>query len=111
LSDFPPTISPEDAGHPARNLMLLSTGSQGERRAATAQLSRGKYLGVRDERGRSFLFSSKTIPGNERSVIRIVNNFSEMGVDVSMTAPILPCLGPCQPARSAAMHALVRRRW
>lgn len=29
-----------------------------------------------------FLFSSKTIPGNEKGVIRIMNNFSEMGVDV-----------------------------
>ena len=29
-----------------------------------------------------FLFSSKTIPGNERGVIRIMNAYSEMGVDV-----------------------------
>ena len=29
-----------------------------------------------------FLFSSKVIPGNERGVLRIMNNFSEMGVDV-----------------------------
>ncbi len=32
--------------------------------------------------GDLFLFSSKTIPGNERGVLRIVNSFSEMGVDV-----------------------------
>jgi ribonuclease J len=32
--------------------------------------------------GDTFLFSSKTIPGNERGVIRIMNQFSEMGVDV-----------------------------
>ena len=32
--------------------------------------------------GDTFLFSSKTIPGNERDVIRIMNAFSEMGVDV-----------------------------
>lgn len=29
-----------------------------------------------------FLFSSKTIPGNEKGVIRIINQFSERGVDV-----------------------------
>ena len=29
-----------------------------------------------------FLFSSKTIPGNERGVIRIINQLSEKGVDV-----------------------------
>jgi len=62
--------------------MLLTTGSQGERRAATAQLSRGKYLGHSLKEGDTFLFSSKTIPGNESSVIRIINNFSEMGVDI-----------------------------
>ncbi len=83
LTDFPPTVSPENATSiPRENLMLLSTGSQGERRAATAQLSRGKYLGLSLKEGDLFLFSSKTIPGNEKSVGRIVNAFSEMGVDV-----------------------------
>ena len=83
LADFPKTVSPEDAGNiPRENLLLLTTGSQGERRAATAQLSRGKYLGLELKEGDTFLFSSKTIPGNEKSVIRIVNAFSEMGVDV-----------------------------
>lgn len=83
LQDFPKTMSPEDAGSvPRQNLMLITTGSQGEGRAATAALSRGKYLGLSMKEGDMFLFSSKTIPGNERSVIRIMNNFSEMGVDV-----------------------------
>ena len=83
LTDFPRTVSPEDAASvPRGNLMLIVTGSQGERRAASAQLSRGKYLGMEMKKGDLFLFSSKTIPGNEREVLRIVNNFSEMGVDV-----------------------------
>ena len=83
LTDFPRTVTPEDAVDiPRESLMLLSSGSQGERRAATAQLSRGKYLGLALKEGDLFLFSSKTIPGNEKSVLRIINNFSEMGVDV-----------------------------
>ena len=83
LTDFPTTISPEDAEQiPRENLMLLVTGSQGERRAASAQLSRGKYMGIELEEGDLFLFSSKTIPGNEKSVARIMNNFSERGIDV-----------------------------
>lgn len=83
LTDFPRTISPEDAADvPRGNLMLIVTGSQGERRAASAQLSRGKYLGMELKQGDLFLFSSKTIPGNEREVLRIVNNLSERGVDV-----------------------------
>ncbi|MEJ6397952.1 ribonuclease J [Yoonia sp. 208BN28-4] len=83
LTDFPPTISPEDALNvPRESLMLLVTGSQGERRAASAQLAQGKYLGLSMKEGDTFLFSSKTIPGNERGVIRIMNMFSELGVDV-----------------------------
>lgn len=83
LQGFPPTVSPEDAKNiPRENLMLLVTGSQGERRAASAQLSRGKYQGMEMKEGDTFLFSSKTIPGNEKGVIRIMNAFSEQGVDV-----------------------------
>ncbi|GHC58314.1 ribonuclease J [Neogemmobacter tilapiae] len=83
LTHFPRTIPPEQAAEvPRGNLMLLVTGSQGERRAATAQLSRGKYLGIEMKEGDTFLFSSKTIPGNERDVIRIMNAFSEMGVNI-----------------------------
>lgn len=83
LTQFPRTVTPEEAlDVPRRNLMLLVTGSQGERRAAAAALSRGKYLGFEMREGDSFLFSSRTIPGNEKSVIRIWNAFSEMGVTV-----------------------------
>lgn len=83
LTDFPTVVPVEDTAQiPRENLMLIVTGSQGERRAASAQLSRGKYLGIEMKEGDMFLFSSKTIPGNERDVLRIVNAFSEMGVDV-----------------------------
>ncbi|MEI2808131.1 ribonuclease J [Albidovulum sp.] len=83
LTDFPPIIQPEEAVDlPRGSLMLIVTGSQGERRAASAQLSRGKYLGLELKEGDTFLFSSKTIPGNERDVIRVMNAFSEIGVEV-----------------------------
>ncbi len=83
LADFPTVVSPEEATQiPRENLMLLVTGSQGERRAASAQLARGKFQGLTMAEGDLFLFSSKTIPGNERGVINIINAFSEQGVDV-----------------------------
>ncbi|WP_170607977.1 ribonuclease J [Ruegeria arenilitoris] len=83
LSDFPRVISAEEAADvPRQNLMLIVTGSQGERRAASAQLARGKYRGLEVKEGDLFLFSSKTIPGNEKGVIRIINQLSEKGVDV-----------------------------
>ena len=83
LTDFPKVVSPEDATQmPRENVMLLVTGSQGERRAASAQLARGKYRGLQLKEGDLFLFSSKTIPGNEKGVISIMNQLSEKGVDI-----------------------------
>ena len=83
LRDFPSTVSPEEARElPRENLLLIVTGSQGERRAASAQLARGSYMGLTMKEGDTFLFSSMTIPGNERDVGRVVNALSAAGVDV-----------------------------
>lgn len=109
LRDFPKVVSPEEAqGIPRESLMLLVTGSQGERRAASAQLARGKYNGLEMKEGDLFLFSSKTIPGNERGVIRIMNQFSEMGVDVvDENAGLYHVSGHANRPDLAKMHALV----
>lgn len=83
LTDFPPIVDLEDSDDIPRNQMLvLATGSQGERRAATAGLARGKYRGMELQKGDTYLFSSKTIPGNERSVAVILNQLAERGVHV-----------------------------
>ncbi|GHA53538.1 MBL fold hydrolase [Amylibacter ulvae] len=83
LDNFPPTIPLEDIQDvPRDHLMLLVTGSQGERRAASGQLANGKYLGITLKEDDTFLFSSKTIPGNEKSVGRIINSFAMQGVNV-----------------------------
>ncbi|MCB1397382.1 MAG: ribonuclease J [Rhodobacteraceae bacterium] len=110
LHDFPPTIPVEEASDiPRENLMLLVTGSQGERRAASAQLSRGSYLGISLKEGDTFLFSSMTIPGNERGVLKIVNAFSEMGVDVvDNTQGAYHVSGHANRPDLERMHELVR---
>ena len=83
LTGFPGTIPPEEVANlPRDQVMLIVTGSQGERRAASAQLARGRYLGLELTEGDSFLFSSRTIPGNERAVLRIMNGLSAKGVNV-----------------------------
>ena len=83
MTDFPATVDVDDArGIPRGDLMLIVTGSQGERRAGSAQLARGEYLGLRMQEGDTFLFSSKTIPGNEEGVLAIANALSEKGVRV-----------------------------
>ena len=110
LKGFPAVVSPEDAKSlPREHLMLLVTGSQGERRAASAQLARGKYMGLTMKEGDTFLFSSKTIPGNERGVIRIINAYSEMGVDVvDDSSGLYHVSGHANRPDIEAMHDLVK---
>lgn len=83
LADFPETLSEEDAADtPAEHLLVLASGSQGERRAAIAQIAAGTSPRVKLRAGDTVLFSSKTIPGNENAVGRILNLFSEQGARV-----------------------------
>ena len=112
LTDFPRTISPEEAKSvPREHLMLLVTGSQGEARAASAALSRGKYQGLELSEGDTFLFSSKTIPGNERAVLRVVNALSKKGVDVIDDTSILYHVsGHANRPDLDRMHELLRPR-
>jgi ribonuclease J len=109
LADFPATIPPEEAAKlPRESVMLIVTGSQGERRAASAQLANGKYNGIRMKEGDTFLFSSKTIPGNERGVIRIMNQFSEQGVDVIEGDDHYHVSGHANRPDLDAMHHILR---
>jgi len=110
LTDFPTVVSPEEAQDiPRENLLLLVTGSQGERRAASAQLAQGKYMGLTLAEGDTFLFSSKTIPGNEKGVIRIMNQLSEMGVDViDDSSGLYHVSGHANRPDLDAMHEIVK---
>ena len=83
LKDFPDTISPAKAADLPRNrILLLATGSQGEPRSVISQMSFGRFRGFELMAGDTLLFSSKTIPGNERSVARVMNRYAERGVKV-----------------------------
>jgi len=66
----------------AREVLLLCTGSQGEARAALARISEQQHPDIALAKGDLVVFSSRTIPGNERSVGAIQNNLARLGVDV-----------------------------
>jgi ribonuclease J len=67
---------------PARKVVALCTGSQGEARAAMARIAQGDHPNVELEAGDRAIFSSRTIPGNEKAVGRVQNGLADLGVDV-----------------------------
>ncbi|MEO0999230.1 MAG: ribonuclease J, partial [Pseudomonadota bacterium] len=83
LGDFPEISDQSALEHtPSDHLMVIVTGSQGEPRAMSAQLARGSHGKLELGQGDTFLFSSKTIPGNEVGVAEIQNQFAARGVRV-----------------------------
>jgi ribonuclease J len=66
---------------PPHRLLVLATGSQGEQRAAMSRIIRGDHP-VKLAANDLVIFSSRTIPGNEREVNAIVNALILQGADV-----------------------------
>jgi ribonuclease J len=70
-------------GHfPPDKVVALCTGSQGEPRAALARIANNDHPLVTLNKGDTVIFSSRTIPGNEKSVGTIINGLITQGVEV-----------------------------
>jgi ribonuclease J len=83
LQDFPPVLREEDAAslHPDQ-VLYICTGSQGEDRAALGRIAYGDHPRIALGSGDTVIFSSRIIPGNERSIFRLQNRLAERGVSV-----------------------------
>ncbi|MGE0024907.1 MAG: ribonuclease J, partial [Hyphomicrobium sp.] len=63
-------------------VVCICTGSQGEPRAAMARIADNEHPDISLDKGDIAIFSSRTIPGNERAVGWIQNSLVRMGVEV-----------------------------
>lgn len=63
-------------------VVAMVTGSQGEQRAALARIAEDQHPAIKLSRGDTVIFSSRTIPGNEKSIGVIQNNLARMGVEI-----------------------------
>lgn len=83
LNDAGRLLDQEEFGYlPPDKVMLLCTGSQGEPRAAIARIAEDQHPHISLEPGDLVIFSSKTIPGNEKEVSRVLNNLAELDIDM-----------------------------
>jgi ribonuclease J len=65
-----------------RDLVILTTGTQGEPSSALSRMSIGEHKQVSIERGDVVVISARTIPGNERAVSHVIDNLYRRGADV-----------------------------
>jgi ribonuclease J len=83
LKDIPPLLDEKAAAQLPRDKVLwVATGCQGEARAAMARIAFGQHPSVKLEPGDTVIFSSKIIPGNERTLYNLHNALVGRGIEV-----------------------------
>lgn len=83
MDGLPPFIGEDEfASTPRNEIVIILTGSQGESRAALAKISRDEMRNVALGAGDTVVFSSRTIPGNEKPILDIKNGLIEQGISI-----------------------------
>ena len=83
LQDIKNPVDVRDAKKiPKNKMVFLCTGSQGEQRAALARIANGTHPDLHLENGDNVIFSSRIIPGNEKRLFKIFNDFSKNNINV-----------------------------
>ena len=67
---------------PARETVIIATGTQGEPTAVLSRLAVGQHPSLRIQEGDTVLLSSHTIPGNEETIHRVINRLFQKGANV-----------------------------
>ncbi len=67
---------------PPRDVLCLTTGSQGEPLAALSRIAVDDHRHVKLAAGDTVVFSARSIPGNEKAIGRVMNHIARRGADV-----------------------------
>jgi ribonuclease J len=74
---------------PDGDIVILTTGSQGEPLAALSRIAAGTHRTIEVGEGDVVIISAHPIPGNERGVSRTINNLMKQGAEV-LYSPLRP---------------------
>lgn len=68
--------------YPDEQQVIITTGSQGESMAALSRMASSMHRKITIGAGDTVIFSSNPIPGNEKSVTKVINELLRKGADV-----------------------------
>lgn len=76
-------IAPEEiSDYPAKRIVVMTTGSQGEPLSGLTRMSSGEHRQVQIMAGDTVIISATPIPGNERTVGKTIDNLFRLGANV-----------------------------
>ena len=79
---FPREARASSSDIPASDLVIMTTGTQGEPSSALSRIAIGEHKQVSIEKGDVVIISARTIPGNERAVSHVIDNLYRRGAEV-----------------------------
>lgn len=79
---FPREARASSPDLPARDLVIMTTGTQGEPSSALSRIAIGEHKQVSVEKGDVVVISARTIPGNERAVSHVIDHLYRRGAEV-----------------------------
>jgi ribonuclease J len=79
---FPRETRASSADYEPRNLVIMTTGTQGEPSSALSRMAIGEHKQIAIEEGDLIIISARTIPGNERAVAHLIDNLYRRGAEV-----------------------------
>ena len=85
-------------GRAPHTVTLLTTGSQGEPLSALSRIAAGGHKQVQLEAGDTVILSSRVIPGNERTIARLIDHLSDGELRCIMR-PLPVCMCPAMRLR------------
>ena len=96
---------------PRDKVVALCTGSQGEPRAALSRIALDEHPDVTLAKGDRVIFSSRTIPGNEKAVGRVINGLVRQGIEIiTDRTHLVHVSGHPRRAELADLYSWVRPR-
>lgn len=63
-------------------IVIITTGSQGEPMSVLSRIATGEHKTIKVKEGDTVILSAKIIPGNERSIGKIINHLCRRGANV-----------------------------
>lgn len=77
-----PGSNAKASDYPDHEVVILTTGTQGEPSSALSRMAVGEHKHVEIKRGDIVILSARTIPGNERAVSQVIDNLYRRGAEV-----------------------------
>ena len=104
-------VNPSMDKLPDNQVLILTTGSQGEEMAGLARIGLGTHRHIGVKKGDTVILSSNPIIGNERAVAKVINNLNAQGATVKTNAELaLHVTGHGNAEDILLMHRLVRAK-